>query len=180
MIAVLHLPTKPCFVSQIERLFSLWQAIHKGKKSSWFSDPEVAKAYLQPFRMPNEENDPTICWNSNDAKSTETFGYTYSEIEEGGDVWTRVNNLYEWSIPLTDAGKTGPIPPEMEYLDLDQSEFFTTPAKVPVPQSSLLSSMQGITAQQVQAVLQPERQITAPTSEPGFSREWYIDDRVKR
>ena len=112
--------------------------------------------------------------------STETFGYTYSEIQEGGDVWTRVNNLYEWSIPLTDAGKIGPIPPEMEYLDLDQSEFFTTPAKASVLKSSLLSSVQGITKQQVQAVLQPERQITASTSEPNFSREWYIDDRVKR
>ena len=166
--------------SQIERLFSLWQAIHKGEKGSWFSEPKQAEEYLLPFRKLNEKNDPKICWNSNDAKSTETFGYTYSELKEGGDVWTRVNNLYKWSIPLTDAGKLGTIPPEMEYSDLDQSEFFADPAKAPVLKSSLLSSMQKITTRQVQAVLQPERHITTPTSEPEFSREWFIDDKVKR
>lgn len=166
--------------SQIERFFSLWQAIHKGEKGSWFSDPKKAEEYLQPFRKLNEKNDPKICWNSNDAESTETFGYTYSELKKGGDVRKRVNDLYEWSIPLTDAGKLGPIPPEMKYSDLDQSEFFTDPAKAPVFKSSLLSSMQKITKQQVQAALQPERHITAPSSEPNFSREWYIDDKVKR
>ena len=166
--------------SQIERLFSLWQAIHKGEKDSWFSDPQQAEEYLLPFRKLNEKNDPSVCWTSNDAKSTETFGYTYTELKEGGDVWQRVNRLYEWSIPLTDAGKLGPIPPEMKYLDVDQSEFFANPAKAPVFKSSVLSSMQKITPQQVQAVLQPERHITTSTSEPEFSWEWYIDDKVER
>lgn len=166
--------------SQIERLFALWQAIHKGQKGSWFSDPEKAEEGLQPFRKLNERNDPKICWNSNDAESTETFGYTYSELKEGGDVWTRVNNMYAWSIPLTDAGKLGPIPPEMEYSDLNKSEVFAKPAKASNLKSSLLSSTHEITTQQVQVVLQPERHITTPISEPGFSREWYIDDKVKR
>ena len=95
-------------------------------------------------------------------------------------MWKRLNNMYAWSIPLTDAGKLGPIPSEMKYSNLDESEFFVNPAKASNLKTSLLSSMQEITTQQVQAVLQPERHITTPASEPDFSREWYIDDKVKR
>lgn len=161
-------------------MFAFWQAIHKGERGAWFSDSELADQDLLPFRKPNKENNGKICWNSNDCLSTEQFGYIYAELSAGKDVKKHVNDLYQWSIPLTDAGKFGPIPREMEPLDLSKSEFFKTPGQAPNVNSALLSSIQPVALQQVQAVLQPERQIVTSTSEPEFSREWYIDDEVER
>ena len=161
-------------------MFAFWQAIHKGEQDEWFSNAKLADQELLPFRIPNKKNDIKKCWKSNDCATTEVFGYTYEELKSGGDVWKRINDLYQWSVPLTDAGKLGTIPAEMQPLDLSQSEFFQTPAKTPVVKSALLSSIQPTSFQQVQAMLQPERPIDTPTSEPEFSREWYIDDEVER
>ena len=161
----------------------MWQAIYKGRPGEWFSDKGLADQDLLPFRKPQNGNSKHKCWTSNDAASTLAFGYTYEELSDGkigADAWKIINDLYQWSVPLTDAGRFGPIPAKMKPLDLSKSEFFQTPVEAPKIHGALLSHIEPITTQHVQKVLQPERQIATSTSEPEFSREWYIDDEVQR
>ena len=136
-----------------------------------------------PFRMQNQNNDKSVCWTSNKAASTTAFGYTYEEVQPGGsnrDVWQRINDEYQWSVPLTAAGKLGPIPPKMKPFDLSGSDFFKTHSQEPIAETALLSSIAPASLQHVQTVMKAERAITTPIAEPDYSREWYIDDEVER
>ena len=73
----------------------------------------------------------------------------------------RVNKLYAWSIPLTDAGKLGPIPSEWNTWIWINPNFFANSAKATVfKRLSTIEHCQKFTTQQIQAVLQPERPIT--------------------
>ena len=94
-------------------------------------------------------------------------------------MWELFKDQYEWSVPLTGSGQVKPIPDKMKPLPTD-SEFFSVPGKISATESSVLSSIQPISAQQAQAVLKLERQSITPIAEPDFSREWYIDDKVER
>ncbi|KAI9663307.1 MAG: hypothetical protein M1831_002591 [Alyxoria varia] len=190
---------------QVERIFALWQATHKGKQGEWFSDPTEAEKPLLPFRIQNQANDKTRCWKSNESKSTDDFGYTYDEVKAGGNVLDTIRKLYEWSVPLANAGKWGEIPAELKKaLDLKGSEFFEKPKQPSGGTSARVASDPPAALQKLEAFVQPQQQggfapaqeqqgdfaqsgfvppqqqVLSHTAEEDFSREWYIDDKVER
>ncbi|KAI8822794.1 hypothetical protein BJ741DRAFT_635124 [Chytriomyces cf. hyalinus JEL632] len=59
----------------VDRMLALYQATVGG-----FPDAETASIPLTPFRIRNNSN---TAWTSNDAKTTESLGYTYPELESG-------------------------------------------------------------------------------------------------
>ncbi|TPX74212.1 hypothetical protein CcCBS67573_g04508 [Chytriomyces confervae] len=59
----------------VDRLTALYQATNGG-----FPSASLAQTPLTPFRIRDGSN---TAWNSNDAKTTEAFGYTYPELVNG-------------------------------------------------------------------------------------------------
>ncbi|KAJ3230121.1 hypothetical protein HDU81_004773 [Chytriomyces hyalinus] len=59
----------------VDRMLALYQATVGG-----FPDAETALIPLTPFRI---RNDSDTAWTSNEAKTTESLGYTYPELESG-------------------------------------------------------------------------------------------------
>ena len=162
---------------QIDRLFAIWQAIHDKEPKSWFSDEEMANSPLLPFRNAAGKN----YWNSNRSQKTEDFGYTYPEIRSTKEAtWETFNNMYVWSIELLQAQNSAIPPPDMRPYDVRTSQFFNFDGKA--TSSSLLSQelptlkdpvLQG----RVEAL---QKAVPMDPSAKGYSREWFIDDRVQR
>lgn len=126
----------------------------------------------------------TNCWNSEQSRDCDPFGYTYPEISgKARDVLDRFMEMYEWSVPLNSSGDFGEIPDDMRPADLRDSEFFKVPALSTETTNLLLSSMQASVPMKVAAIMQSKQSASirsATEKEPEFSREWYIDDEVER
>ena len=160
-------------------MFALWQATHNSNKASdWFRDPKLAQKQLRPFRVANDHNDLELCWDSNQSRLCETFGYSYPEIADGGDVLQTIKDMYEWSVNLTDAGDIGEIPPEMEPVDVTASEIWLEGAKGNLLSTTHPGRKKGPKVEYFSQVSM--KNLALPPHESEFSREWYIDDEVER
>ena len=162
----------------------MWQATHKDKEGSWFSNADQAQQPLLPFRKNNAGDNPKTCWNSDESATTEVFGYTYEEVDptkfkSPEEVLKHVQDLYEWSVPLNNSAPPGPIPEEMKPLPISDSPFFKTPEQGASIKSFPVASKKP-TFQQAFAIPQSKSDGGTETSEPGYAREWYIDDEFER
>ena len=170
---------------QIDRMFAIWQAVHEKEKESWFREPELAGAPLLPFRKEAGDKD---FWNSNQSRKTKEFGYTYPETQGTGQATIDlVNNMYQWSIPDRDSHDITIIPPEMEPIDVDKTQFFEgMPRKKKVDHTESLSKTVAIQEQQPALIQRVEHQLkeSSPilmhSNGPTYSWDWYIDDKVQR
>ncbi|KAG8527795.1 uncharacterized protein KY384_007949 [Bacidia gigantensis] len=144
----------------------------------WFGNQSLSTKPLLPFRIKNDNNDPTVCWNSNQSRQCGTFGYDYPEILAGGDVLTTVRKMYEWSVNLTAAGDFGDIPSNMKPAPISNAEIWlpgatsdllsaTNPGRPKAPKPQFFAQMR-------------TQNIALPPAEVALSREWYIDDEVER
>lgn len=165
--------------NQIERIFSIWQSIHKGEAREWFKNPDEANKPLNPFFQGINGNKPTF-WSSEFAKDNKTFGYGYDDIKDTPDeTMARLEYLYRWSVPKRDLEDIGQPPEEMKPLPLSESEFFNIPRATT---AALLSETEAL---RLDPVL--EKRIAAltvapiePLPEDTDIWEWQIGDQVRR
>ena len=87
----------------LDRLFAVWKSMHQGTSDGQLSNPEEAKAHLVAFRRSPGFADE-VCWTSNESRDCKSFGYEFEEIKNGGDIWKRFNDLYQWSVPISQSG----------------------------------------------------------------------------
>ena len=166
--------------------------MHKGEESEWFDNPKVAKAPLYPFRkVAGNDKDEKSWWNSNDSRTTEIFGYTYSELAgTNTEVLQRVRDMYEWSIPLRNSRSKAKAPKDMEPIDISKSQFFQDKAVQPfahllLSQSVSLSESPEL-AKRAETILEGSTdesfvaESSIETSPSEYSTEWFIDDEVER
>ena len=167
---------------QIDRFFAVWQAVHdKNDPESWFSDSAMAESDLLPFRTKAGKH----YWNSNDSRSTQDFGYTYPEIQSTSEAtWDVFSKMYEWSVPLQKPKRDIKAPPGMEPIDVSKSQFFRfdgeDPATTGVGTLSESISIAKQPALQKPVELVQKAIYEDPVPSKGYSREWFIDDRVQR
>lgn len=130
-------------ISNIDRLFAIWQSIYP---SSWLSDDS---AVLLPFRAPATEVTSEY-WTSHGAKTTEKFGYKYTDAQgQPRDVQKAFATRYSWAVRNLQTGVLGKPPanmvPQKDKLDAAQvfqpqslvSSISKTVASIP---STLLAS----------------------------------------
>jgi tyrosinase len=195
--------------NQIDRWFAIWQAAHPGE---WFASPTSADPAkpddpLLPFVRPDG---PTEYWTSNQSVDTETFGYTYPDIDgiksDPKAVQKRFKDLYSWARRLTNkADPNVKPPPEMEPIDLSALYFFEgvqgfKPLDKPTTTFSAVAAMAANVAQAPLNAVAASAPLdfavkskAVPDVVPAFvskpeveivedkvSREWYIDDVVQR
>jgi len=160
---------------QIDRLFAIWQAIHKDRPNNWFSNSKQADQPLLPFRK-SSGNMPENFWKSDSSERTDDFGYTYPDcVGTSDEVYTKFKKLYEWSVPLNEnTDRIGTIPSEMEPIDFKKTQFYNRPVGSEPKPEALLSQMT------VLAEIPRMQQMVKAVKSTGFAREWYIDDEVER
>ncbi|KAL8787253.1 MAG: hypothetical protein Q9195_007863 [Heterodermia aff. obscurata] len=86
----------------IDRYFAIWQGIHP---KVWFNanspDSVEEEAFpLYPFRRSKGDSETNL-WKSTPARSTDTFGYTYPDLQEASgpeEIRTNIRNKYFWSM----------------------------------------------------------------------------------
>jgi len=88
--------------------------------------------------------------------------------------------MYEWSVPLESSGQMQDPPPSVKPIDLSKSPFFKRQQPAAHITSETVSShTNAILGKRVEALMAPE--ITPePSTESGWSREWFVDDEVQR
>jgi hypothetical protein len=88
--------------------------------------------------------------------------------------------MYEWSVLLESSGEMQDPPPSMKPIDLSKSPFFKRQQPAAQITSEMASSQtNAILEKRVEALMAPE--ITPqPSTESGWSREWFVDDEVER
>lgn len=171
--------------SQIERIFTLWQAAHADDgQSNWFSSADRAKDDLLPFARPTNKDNEKY-WKSNSVKSEDVFGYRFEDVKSTPDETRRnFEDMYRWSVPLgrTDKGARPPQGTDMEPLDLSDSEFWVKESKsVPVALQTqkVMKTLPQSLAVRAQAPELAEIHIESLTDKNTYW-EWYIDDEVDR
>lgn len=171
--------------SQIERVFSIWQAVHVNDgKTNWFADAVEAKSDLLPFARPTNKDNEKY-WNSNSVSNEDTFGYGFTDIKSTPEETRRnFENLYRWSVPLgrTDKGARPPQGTDMEPLDLLDSEFRVRESKsvpIHIQTQEVMKSLPQSLAVRAQAPKLTEVHIET-LSDDNTYWEWYIDDEVDR
>ena len=142
----------------------------------------MAQAGLLPFRK-QQGNEVTDCWTSNDWQSCHALGSTYPDLEyTGEEALKHLNYLYEWSVPLESRTGFGRPPQEMLPLDLSRSEFFGP--NIVGKEGSALSAKDHVKHMQAYSELGLERGShlvkTMTASNDGYSKEWFVDDKVQR
>ena len=111
-------------------MIAIWQAINP--KVGWPSPAELEKYNitesntdsLYPFRTPKGTGDKPF-WNSANAWSIDTFGYTFAELQENKTpdaLLKAMHDEYQWSLQKFE--KTQPIPEKMKPLDLSKAPVF--------------------------------------------------------
>jgi hypothetical protein len=88
--------------------------------------------------------------------------------------------MYEWSVPLKSSDKILDPPPSMKPTPLSKSPFFKRQQPVARTTSETASPHTiAILEKRVEALMAPE--ITPePSTESGWSREWFVDDEIQR
>ncbi|KAK8118433.1 uncharacterized protein PG998_003059 [Apiospora kogelbergensis] len=160
---------------QIERLASIWQAIHKGEKDSWLCRQKDRSSELKPFRGTTNN----VQLKADDMQHHATLGYTYPEIGiqiPGKDTLRKtIHDMYDWSIfnpnDLRPDIHKVEAPHNMEPLKVEESRFFKD---VSLPKTSAL----GLHSLEVSAVpgLSLGKEAPDHSTTP---QEWYIDNSVK-
>lgn len=111
-------------------------------------------------------------------RTTEVLGYTYPEVQpDKVATLKRVRGMYEWSIPLTESSQIGDIPDDMVPVKVEETVFFK-PFDDPQETPLLFTAAPVLTTALSEHIDQLETAIALPTK--GYSREWYIDDKVQR
>ncbi|GJC86338.1 tyrosinase [Colletotrichum liriopes] len=167
---------------QIDRLFAIWQAAN-GEKH-WFNElaPEqqgMGKDNLTPFRkwpLVDNADVENRYWNSDRARNTKDFGYTYPELADGqtGDtVREDFAKKYEWSRRTTAKRVFGTPPDGMQPIQVGKAQVFQYTSDTP---SGDLLKQPGFPVHR----MQQQTVMTAMTSTPQYSDDWYIDIVVER
>lgn len=82
----------------MERLASIWQAIHRDEKHSWLANASDRELALFPFRQ-SEGRAAENMWTADMLRDHETLGYTYEDIQGTKDeMRKRFKDMYDWSI----------------------------------------------------------------------------------
>lgn len=133
-----------------------------------------------PFRKEplKDKNDNERYWNSDQARSTETFGYTYPDIENGKspeEVREGFANRYRWSRRLSPSDNFELPPKDMEPLDLRQAQVYQYPTGNP-----LISKIAYTADWEFEQIPESVTAAVQAVSEPGVSKEWFIDVAVEQ
>jgi len=176
----------------------LWAALHP---KSWFPQPQSAstqpenKKDLLPFYKTRTGPGKGSFHNSDDAKTTEAYGYFYDDFEGDADgLWQRFTAKYEWSTRTVLHPKITDPPANMLPLNVQATQFFQkspkpiNPINPVVKAASFVAS--SITAAAAPIALQAQAvmvevtpsvvQSTPLKIDPKFDREWYVDSSVLR
>ncbi|KAJ1326981.1 tyrosinase [Microdochium nivale] len=167
---------------QIDRLFAIWQAAN-GEKH-WFNElaedqQEMGKDNLTPFRkwpLVDKADAKNRYWNSDRARDTADLGYTYPELADGqtGDtVRQDFATKYEWSRRTTAKRAFGTPPNDMRPVQVGEAQVFQYTSGTP---SGDLLKHPGFPVH----MMQQQTVMTAMTSTPQHSDDWYIDVVVER
>jgi hypothetical protein len=171
----------------IERLFTVWQAVHARDANNWLSNPNQEKDPLLPFLKPANIPEPTErFWTSKSAKNWETFGYTYPDLDaQGISIADKFRNLYDWSIPRFPGAPRQDPPPNMKPIPASKFEFLNPPSQTgsrtvaaPAPTFGL-RSVENLAPQ----LASHARKLQVPISakaESHIAWDWYADDHVER
>ncbi|KAI0126190.1 hypothetical protein BJ170DRAFT_685428 [Xylariales sp. AK1849] len=177
--------------NNIERMFTVWQAVHAEEKDCWFNyDPKEAQEPLRPFlaRAKSAGDDPKDFWNSDSVRDSRTLGYHYRETGEaardlpGAQIAQNYKNQYLWSIPLRPGQGVQDPPETMKPIDVAKTPFFQGLPEPVAPAANTSISFMSLApaigideAHEVQALeLAP-----APVADMPVAWDWYIDDEVE-
>ena len=166
--------------------------------------PENEKDLL-PFYKFISELQP-VYYDSDWARDTESFGYTYPDLDglrSIRTIWEGVYNRYAWSFRSATSRKFSKPPTDMMPLNLNKAQVFrysgtssrsaTVDQEGPRSPTSPTSPTARITYKRITSsdshTMVTKYSIaedygfprtSATTIEPYFDREWYIDNIVKR
>lgn len=118
-------------ISQVDRLFAIWQTVNP---DHWFnelppSQRALADDTLLPFRKyPLSTDKKSRYWTSNQARDPEILGYTYPDIADkkksADQLRADFAAKYGWSRRLTPFQHFGNPPPDMQPLDLGKAQVY--------------------------------------------------------
>ncbi|KAK8060693.1 Tyrosinase [Apiospora saccharicola] len=163
---------------QVERLASIWQAIHRDEKHSWLAKASDRELALFPFRHSKgiaAEN----MWKADMLRDHETLGYTYDDVQGSKEeIRKRLEDMYGWSIYDPDDRRDCEVtaPENMKPLEVEKTQFFEPLIDEPptlsgqAPGDKLPSHEEKPAFGKHLAVFHPKHN----------SREWYIDNMVTR
>lgn len=127
-------------LSQIDRLFAIWQSVNP---DHWFNELPSSKHALAdddllPFRkypLSFSIDQTSRYWTSNEAKDTEVLGYTYPDIADkkksADQLRADFAAKYGWSRRLTPFQHFGTPPANMQPLDLGKAQLYQYTSAVP-------------------------------------------------
>lgn len=169
---------------------------------AWFPQPggpgkePENKKDLLPFYKSRDGPGKGVFYNSDDAKTTEPFGYYYDDFEgspEQEALWSRFTSKYAWSVRSPDHPQVTEPPKAMAPLKVQESQFFRKgpkPAAQPVLKaaSAVTSKMTAaaeplfLQAQAIVNEITPAAVLPPGMAkiDPKFDRDWYVDSRVLR
>jgi len=118
---------------------AIWQSVHP---NSWFSDDRVDLRVFQrrdllPFR--NQKKPTSTYYNSDNARKTKDFGYTYPECEVGNAdaVLAEYVRKYNWATRTENSREQAGTPPaDMVPLDLSKAAVYQ-PIRPSVPAAAM-------------------------------------------
>jgi hypothetical protein len=188
--------------SNVDRIFAIWQATHP---TAWFPPPgrdargkplkpENEKDLLPFYKMRCELG--PIYYDSDWARDTESFGYTYPDLDglrNPRTIWSEVYHRYIWSIRSASSSRFSTPPSDMRPLNLNKAQVFQYSGSNsrgavepldPMPRivyRRVLSSGSDTPTTSQRAT---ESYGSSPAADndidPHFDRTWYIDNIVKR
>lgn len=197
--------TKNGLYSNVDRIFAIWQATHP---SAWFPPPG-RDARGKPLKAENEKDllpfyklkcelGP-IFYDSDWARDTESFGYTYPDLEGSRDpraIWRGVYHKYIWSIRSAPSSRFSPPPSDMKPINLNKAQVFQYPGASSNSRGAAVETQDTTVRIVYRRVLSSSSDSSstsrvsfqdygdAPAAdndiEPHFDRTWYIDNIVKR
>ena len=186
----------------MDRIFTIWQATHP---NAWFPQPgrdsrgrplkpENEKDLLPFYKTKNEMG--AIFYDSDWARDTESFGYTYPDLDglrNPREIWSRVYHRYIWSIRTATSSKFTPPPSDMKPLNLTKAQVFQYPrtnmrdsaesssTTVRIVYRRVLSSDSNTSTSSHRS---SQDYCSSPVDDndidPYFDRTWYIDNIVRR
>ncbi|KAF5586322.1 tyrosinase precursor (monophenol monooxygenase) [Fusarium pseudocircinatum] len=165
---------------QIDRLFAVWQAANGDEH--WFNELEPedqpkSQLDLMPFRKSfPDDKEKQQYWNSDLARHTTDFGYTYPDTAKGqtGDtVRKEFREKYEWSRRTTAKPVFGTPPDSMQPVRVGDAQVFDYKHGTP---SGDLFKPPGVAFHE----MQQQTVMAAMSSNPQYADDWYIDIVVER
>ncbi|KAK8054725.1 Tyrosinase, partial [Apiospora phragmitis] len=157
---------------QVERLASIWQAIHRDEEHSWLKEASDRELALFPFRQ-----SPGIAaenmWKADMLRDHETLGYTRRDCEVKAPANSESPILQP---PLRFKADSHFLHTTVEPIAVDKTPFFAPLIEEPpilsgqAPGDKLLSGEEKPGPGKHLAVFHPKHN----------SREWYIDNMVTR